>query len=215
MWPDLGAPFGKVQVLGKELRRHPVRALAELRARSAAAAVAWRRGAGQVLTLEAPLIGQSKAGCELVAALLSELGVAPEAVVERSWTTSTREEALAARRLCEDSPGERLLVITSAYHVARARRMFAEAFPPGRVAVHAPEALLRGATAQERAWILAGAPSAQTWADERVPELVLGGLAAALRPLPSAVRWDLEVRAGRWLRASGGSPAPVGSDRRR
>ena len=72
--------FDAVLILGKELRRDAERARAELRARSAAAAVALRRGVAEVWTLEARLRGQAEAGSDIVRGYLGALGVPPERV---------------------------------------------------------------------------------------------------------------------------------------
>ena len=189
-------------VLGKELRRDPERARRELRARSAAAAVAWRGGARTVLTLEAPLRGQPDAGSAIVAAHLQHLGVPAAAVVCEARTRSTREEALRASALVSARGLGRLLVITSGYHVPRARRLLAEHFDAGALAVHAPTGFLRGATDEERVWIQAGVPAGAALAREERLERRLLWAAAALAWLPGPVRWAVEVQAGALLRAS-------------
>ena len=86
--------FSAVQVLGKELRRAPNRALVELRARTAAASVAVRLGAQYVVSLEAPLRGQVLAGSQIVQSNLHELGIGDEKMVLDCQTRSTREEAV-------------------------------------------------------------------------------------------------------------------------
>ncbi len=192
--------FDAVQILGKELRRDPERALRELRARSAAASVALRRGARFALSLEAPLRGQREAGSQIVARLLAELGVPEQVILLDETTRSTREEALHGCRWAEQRGWGRVLVVTTAYHVPRARRQFEEAFGPGRVAVHAPEALLRGATPLERRWIEAGSPTADAFRAELAIEALLANLARGVSLLPSRLRWELEVRAGAALR---------------
>ena len=198
--------FDGVLVLGKELRRDRGRALRELRARSAAAAIALRQGAAAVASLEAPLVGQEQAGSAIVAAFLRELGVPQQSIILAEQTRSTREEAIAGCAMARDRGWRRTLVITARYHVPRARMLMEEHFGRSAVSVHAPEALLRAATATERAWILAGSPSAAALAAEAPVERVLHGLARVLRPLPDALRWSLEVRAGAALRDAGSRP---------
>jgi uncharacterized SAM-binding protein YcdF (DUF218 family) len=195
-----GLRFDAVLILGKELRRDPERALRELRARSAGAAVALRRGVPEAWTLEAPLRGQPVAGSDIVVGLLAELGVAPGVVVAERQTRSTREEALGARRLVGARGVGRLLVVTSAYHVPRARRVFEDVLGAAAVAVHAPEALLQGATAQERDWIREGHPRPADLAHECRVEALWSGLERLIAPLPASVRWSAEVRAGALLR---------------
>lgn len=191
-----------VLILGKELRRHPERARRELHARSAAASVAVRRGASVVLTLEARLRGQKESGSELVGRHLRAFGVPEAAIVREDRSRSTREEVLLA---CEHAARlglEELLVLTHDYHLDRTRSLFEEM--PHRATVIAPTAMLRHATELERAAILGAVPDEGVFAAERVPEALFSALAGLLRPLPTRIRWGLEVRAGALLRDSGG-----------
>ena len=192
--------FSGVQVLGKELRRDPDRALLELRARSAAASVCLRLGAQAVVSLEAPLRGQSLAGSQIVRFNLEQLGIPDERMILDTATRSTREEAVLGARIAQDRGWRRLLVITSRYHVPRARRCFEDLLGAGSVAVHAPEALLRHARPLERRWILEGQPDRETMMRECPVEAVWSMAARLLRPLPETVRWKAEVMAGAWLR---------------
>jgi len=191
-------PFDAVVILGKELRRDPERARRELRARAAAAAAALRAGAHRVATLEARLRGQPVSGAALVAEHLDELGVDPARVVRREQTRSTREEALLGAAWLWERGAHRGLVLTASYHVPRARRLFREAGAAAEV--HAPEALWRWATPQERRWIEAGTPDAAALRTEARTEALFGALEAALMPLPHMSRAMLEIRAGAWLR---------------
>lgn len=191
-------------ILGKELRRYPERARRELRARSAAASVALRDGAREVIALEAVLRGQAHSGSRIVAEMLTELGVPAEQMLLGERTRSTREEALEGLRLSQERGYSRLVVVTSAYHVPRARRYFREAFGGlGPVEVVAPESFLQRANARERAWIEAGGTDAECLRQERPAELAFGALATALRPLPAPLRWQLEVQAGALFRRVG------------
>lgn len=187
--------FDGVFVLGKELRRDRERALRELRARAAAASIAWREGARVVISLEAPLQGQEEAGSAIVASLLEELGVPREAMHLELVTRSTREEAVETLRVRRARGLGRLLAVTSAYHVPRARRYFEEVHGDGAV-VAPPEVLLDRANAQERRWILDGTPSPEAMADECRVEATLSTLSRLLAPLPAPVAWPLEVWAG-------------------
>jgi len=195
--------FDGVLILGKELRRDAPRALRELRARCAAASAALRAGCGGVACLEAPFKEQDRSGSELVADFLDDLEVPRERVHLRSITHSTRAEAVEGGALAAQLGWRRLLVLTHAYHVARARRYFEELRGPAAVAVHDPGALLRLADGREREWIRAGAVAPDAWRMEQPTERIFGVIGAALRPLPRPLRHGLEIRAGRWLRAVG------------
>lgn len=183
-------------VLGKELRRYPERARRELLARSAGAAIALREGAQWAFSLEDCLRGQSLSGSRIVAEMLRELGVPEHQLVLDERTRSTREEAIEAARLCRERGVRRLLVLTAAYHVERARWYFDEAFPEGGAFVSTPETLIAGATPMERQAIRDGIPDAAAWEDERSSERLFAGLAYALSPLPHSLRWSLEIRIG-------------------
>jgi hypothetical protein len=188
-----------VVVLGKELRRDAPRAIRELKARAAAAAIALRGGVPRVATLEAPLRGQSVAGSHLVARLLAELGVPPMQVHQDTRTRSTREEALESAALARRQGWRSLLVITARYHVPRAARYFHEV--PGIAArVVSPDAFLADATPTEQDWIEAGRPDAEALAAEARSERLFGMLGSALAPLPRTLRWRVEVLAGAALR---------------
>jgi uncharacterized SAM-binding protein YcdF (DUF218 family) len=193
-----------VMVLGKELRRDPERARRELLARSVAAVVALRDGARRVITVEAKLRGQAESGSALVVEALLARGVLPGQVIQREQSRSTREEAMMARALCEEHKLGRLGVITAHYHLQRARRLFEEHFGPGEVELFTPESFAQRATEDERAVIFAATPSAETLAVEGRAEALLGTLAWALKPLPDALRFGLEVRAGGLLRRAEG-----------
>ncbi len=200
-------PYEAVLILGKELRRDRERALRELRARTAAACTAWRRGVPRIVNLEAPLQGQELAGSEIVAGMLDQLGVPPEARVLRSISRSTREEAVVAHSLAGEAQWQRLLVMTTDYHVPRSRQYFDDVFGPGRVMVHSPTAMLRDAGGIARDWIIDGAPDPEAMADEQWVEALFGTLARALSPLPGPLRWRLEVRAGDLWRGLGDAAA--------
>ncbi len=188
-----------ILVLGKELRGDPERARNELGARAAAASVAWRHSGGQVFTLEGVLRGQGRAGCEIVREMLIELGVSEADIVPKPWTCSTREEVLLSKKLLEEADGHSLGVVTSAYHVPRSRRYFNQCGVAGWV--HAPEAFLKRATAQERAWILSGTPSAEALMEEEEVERRLNRVESLLGVLPDGLSWGTEVRIGRMFRA--------------
>lgn len=185
-----------VVVLGKELRRDRARALRELGARAAAAAVALRQGATAVATLEAPLSGQEEAGSAIVARALDELGVPTEHVIVAQITRSTREEAVESRYLAQAQGWRRIGVITSRYHLQRSQRIFDEVMGVGSAEVCEPIAFVSGASVNERALILRGEPSAGAMKAEASAEAILSGLAKTLRPLPRRAAWGIECWAG-------------------
>jgi hypothetical protein len=193
-----------VMVLGKELRRDPERARRELLARSVAAVVALREGARRVLTVEARLRGQAESGSALVVEALLARGVRPDQILQREQSRSTREEAMMAQALCAEHKLGRLGVITAHYHLPRARALFDEHFSPGQVELFTPETFAQRATPDERALIFAATPTAPTLAEEARAEAVLFTLARVLSPLPDALRFGLEVRAGALLRRADG-----------
>lgn len=188
--------------MGKELRRDPGRGRAELRARAAAAAVAWSRGVPTIVALEARLRGQDLAGSVMVADDLRRHGVPESAMLLAAITRSTREEALAVQERCAAHGWHRILVISAAYHLPRARRCFDEVLGGVIVELAAPEDLLDGADAIQRAEILAAETSLEAMRMERRAERVLTALEVVLTPLPSRLRWGLEVKAGAWLRGA-------------
>lgn len=208
--------FDAVVVLGKEMRHEPERAMRELRARAAAAAAVHRATGATIATLEARLRGQARTGSQIVADLLSELGVSSTAVYREDQTRSTREEVARTLDLTAARSWKRILVVTARYHIPRVRRLFTDEIgATGRrapladrgdqracihVAVHGPPAVLRCASEVERSWILAGEPSDATMRQECRAELVLSTLARAIQPLP--FRRELEVQAGAWLRGA-------------
>ncbi|MGC9359632.1 MAG: YdcF family protein [Anaerolineae bacterium] len=65
---------------------------------------------------------------ELAADYLTSLGVPRDRIVPLSTTTSTYEDAIAARNLCQERGWQTLLVITDAYHSRRASLTFARVF---------------------------------------------------------------------------------------
>jgi len=195
-----------VLVLGKELRHYPDRGRREIRARSAAAAVAWRAGAEVVLTVEARLRGQARSGSDLVIEHLLGFGVPEQAIVIDRKSRSTREEALLACEHAKRLGLGHLTVITHGYHVERARRIFVELPVPSRVL--SPTCFLRGASGGEREAILAAVPDHRVSRQERLPELVFSCLGWLISPLPAKLRWSLEVGAGALLRGeSVGEPS--------
>lgn len=188
--------FDGVLVLGKELRWAPVRAQKELKARAAAASAAYRNGAKYVATLESKLRGQDEKGSAIVTKYLLELGV--DKILALEQTRSTREEAIFGAKVAKENSTSHLLVITSAYHVPRARRYFSELSI--NTTVCSPVSLLRMANNNEKTWILDGEPNSKTMLTECTVEAFLSTAARVLKPLPSNIRWQVEIMAGIILR---------------
>jgi len=186
--------------------------MSELRARAAAAAVALRHGGAFIASLEARLPRQADTGSHIVVGLLQELGVCPESLVVEAWTRSTREEVMGAARLVEEQGLERLVAITSVYHVPRVRAYLSDHLPRGRFSVHSPECYYRQATPRERTWIEGGAPTAQTLHVEGRVERGCHLLRRALQALPEPVRYDVEIQLVRTWAALGVGvdPPPLG-----
>jgi uncharacterized SAM-binding protein YcdF (DUF218 family) len=189
-------PFRAVHVLGKAIGRDPARAHRELRARTAAASAALRAGATTAVNLEARLRGQERAGSAIVADYLDQLGVPAERVLLRETSRSTRDEAVQVAELMERFDLAPLLVVSSAYHVPRARKVFTQVLGHERVSVHGTMALHALANPTERAWILTGEPNARTMASEGRIERALLSAEAAVGLLPPHLRWSLESWAG-------------------
>ena len=192
--------FDGVLILGKELKRDRERALRELKARSAAASAALRRGAKAVVSLEAPLNGQEEAGSVIVARFLKELGVPEEQVILQQTTRSTRQEAIEGKAVADAQGWGRLLVITAVYHAPRARRLFEEHLGRDRVTVHSPQAMLRHATELERRWIIDGDSPEAALASEWRVESLFSAAEKALTILPRRLRWGIEMQAAGLLR---------------
>jgi uncharacterized SAM-binding protein YcdF (DUF218 family) len=61
---------------------------------------------------------------------LADLGVAPERMTAEAQSRNTIENAVFSRRIADPKPGERWLLVTSAYHMPRAMAVFrAAGFP--------------------------------------------------------------------------------------
>jgi uncharacterized SAM-binding protein YcdF (DUF218 family) len=65
---------------------------------------------------------------EASAQLASELGLPASATLLETRSTSTYENARYAAQLLSDPRSRRILLVTDAYHVFRARRIFADFF---------------------------------------------------------------------------------------
>jgi uncharacterized SAM-binding protein YcdF (DUF218 family) len=89
-------------------------ALADLARRYPSARLVYSGGSGNLLLPDA------RVEAELVAAAAETLGIAPDRVMVEGTSRDTWENALATRALVTPAPGERWLLVTSAWHMARA-----------------------------------------------------------------------------------------------
>jgi uncharacterized SAM-binding protein YcdF (DUF218 family) len=122
------APGGAdaIVVLGAGVSRDGVLSDSSLR-RLMGGLVLYRRGLAPRLILMGPAHQGSPIEAEVRAALARDLGIPPSAmVVEGRGLTTWQEAALAAQRVHE-AGGQRVLLVTSAQHMHRARRFFERA----------------------------------------------------------------------------------------
>jgi len=95
-------------------------AMLELARRFPKARIVFSGGSGNLITnsvAEAPLAGQ----------LLSRFGVAPDRIVLEDKSRTTEENAVFTRQLVTPKPGERWLLVTSAFHMPRSIGAFRRA----------------------------------------------------------------------------------------
>jgi len=78
------------------------------------------------LALLAPwlIAGPPVSGAELSAALLREVGIAPERIVVEGAALSTRDNAVLTRQLVDPAPEGRYILVTSAWHMPRSLATF-------------------------------------------------------------------------------------------
>lgn len=75
----------------------------------------------------ASVLASGVSGADPVAAFLREAGIAPERLVLEANARNTFENAVLTRELVKPAPGERWLLVTSAYHMPRAIGLFRKA----------------------------------------------------------------------------------------
>ena len=100
-------------------------AVAELARRYPDARIIFSGGSGAVIFDERP-------EAEFALRLLESLGVAKGRVVAEDKSRNTVENARFSRELAQPKPGERWLLVTSAYHLPRADRHLPQGRLPGR-----------------------------------------------------------------------------------
>jgi len=140
------------------------RASPALERRVQGAASAWRRGFAPLVVLTGGRGAHGHVEAEVAARRCVELGIPARALAVEGRSTDTRENAAFAAQQVPGGRGARVLVVTDAYHVPRARRLFARVFADadavacqGRAAPHRWRPALRevGALLRARAhgWI--------------------------------------------------------------
>jgi uncharacterized SAM-binding protein YcdF (DUF218 family) len=114
--------FARNQLIANEASERVI-ALGELARRYPSAKLVFVGGAATLLLDERP-------EADAVRAFLPTLGLSPERLVFENRSRTTRENAVYARALLAPKPGERWLLVTSAWHMPRAIGCFREAgFP--------------------------------------------------------------------------------------
>jgi uncharacterized SAM-binding protein YcdF (DUF218 family) len=98
-------------------------AVAELARRYPAARIVFSGGSGRLLL-------DSAKESDLAARMFASFGIAPERLAFDEDSRDTMENAAFSRRIAQPMPGERWLLVTSAYHMPRAVGVFRRAgFP--------------------------------------------------------------------------------------
>jgi uncharacterized SAM-binding protein YcdF (DUF218 family) len=114
--------FGRGQLMVNEAAER-VLALADLTRRYPAARIVFSGGGGTIFTEEAP-------EADALARFIGTLGLTRERVLFENQSRTTFENAVYGRRLVDPKPGERWLLVTSAWHMPRAVGCFRQAgFP--------------------------------------------------------------------------------------
>lgn len=94
---------------------------------TAAAALARRFPEASVIVSDGPLERGGPSGAALAARLLEDFGIAPERIVLEERARSTWDNARFTRALVRPSPGERYVLVTTAWHMPRAIGAFRRA----------------------------------------------------------------------------------------
>jgi uncharacterized SAM-binding protein YcdF (DUF218 family) len=124
--PAAPGPAEAIVVLGSSMSRDGMLSVSSLR-RALHGMSLYRHGLAPLLVFLGPrnLLGHSQA--EARATLALEWGIPPEAILtsERAWTT--REEAVGVEALLAPKGVRRILLVTSGFHMRRARWLFERA----------------------------------------------------------------------------------------
>jgi uncharacterized SAM-binding protein YcdF (DUF218 family) len=83
-----------------------------------------RKGLAPILVFFGPVGDDGPAEAEVRAELARELGVTPEVILTAEEARTTREEALRGGTLLQAKGVRRILLVTDAYHMRRARTLF-------------------------------------------------------------------------------------------
>ena len=135
--------YDAIVVLGCRVRPDGTASPALAR-RAALGAELWRRGLAPRLVLTGGVGTHPPSEAEAAARVARALGVPDDAMILEDRSTSTEENAREAARRID---AERVLVVTDAYHVVRAERVFRRHFAHVRAAGSAgsPSVRARGA----------------------------------------------------------------------
>ncbi len=115
--PDVSAARNEV-ALNDAAERMTV--VAELSRRYPAARILFSGGSGALIFREA-------AEAEFAVRLFETFGIAPDRVIIEEQSRNTVENAVFSRLIAQPKPGERWLLVTSAYHLPRAMGVFRKA----------------------------------------------------------------------------------------
>jgi uncharacterized SAM-binding protein YcdF (DUF218 family) len=115
-----------IVVLGAGVSRDGVLSNPSLR-RLVGGLVLYRRGLAPRLILMGPAHQRSPIEAEVRAALARDVGIPPSAIVVEGGGLTTWHEAVLAARRVHEVGGQRVLLVTSAQHMHRARRFFERA----------------------------------------------------------------------------------------
>lgn len=103
--------------------------------REAEAARLWRRGVAPVIVVSGGPIAWQTVAAQVMARHLEALGVPPGAIRVEERATSTAENALFSLPMVKELGARRVVVVTSTYHVRRARLAFRRVYEPAGIEV--------------------------------------------------------------------------------
>ena len=146
--PSPDARFDAIVVLGCRVRDG--RASPAFRGRLDVACALLRESAAPTLVISGGKVGSHVSEAEAGRAYVLSQGLAPvDRILLEDCATSTRENAALTRALIGDVP---VLIVTTDWHVPRARRVFLRSFT--RVEAASAPGKLRGALREVAAWLV-------------------------------------------------------------